>query len=373
MGAKKLFVWFLTLSLIFCFSYPAFAAKKPGTVKIGVLLPMTGASATRGQAEWTGIKTAGKMKPTVLGKRVKLILVDTGSNRIEAADAVNRLIKKDRVCAIIGDATAGTEVAEKSWIPIISPTPNAVAARNGKYVFRVCFTGSFQGKAAAKYAYNAIGARKAAVMIDIAQDYCIGLANSFVKNFIKMGGKIAVTTYCQTGDQDFTTQLSAIMAAKPDLLYLPNYYTEDALTCKQAAELGANVPILSADGAQAEELIEIGGKDVEGLIFTGHFAREAASTELAKKYIKTYEMKNNKNAGVFDALAADAYFVLLDAIKRSKSTRGSRIRTALASTKNFEGVSGTINIGKDGNAVKSAVILHVKDGKFRYLSTVNPQ
>jgi branched-chain amino acid transport system substrate-binding protein len=377
---KKFFFWFLILSLAFCFSDTVFAAaaKKSDTVKIGVFLPMTGSVAAYGQIEWAGIKTANEMKPSVLGKKVKLILLDTKSDKIKAANAVSKLIKKNRICAIIGEAInantmAGAEIAEKARIPIISPTAtDPTVTQNRKYVFRVCFSDPFQGEVAAKYAYDIIGARKASIMIDIAQEYCIGLANSFAKSFIKMDGKIVATTYCQTRDENFMVQLSAIMATKPDVLYLPNYYIEDALICKQATELGVKFPILSADGAQSEELIKIGGKDVEGFAFTWHFAREAASTKLAKKYIKIYEIKNKKDAGTFDALAADAYFVLLNAIKRAKSTRGSKIRAALANTKGFEGVSGTINIGKDGNATKSVVILHVKDGKFQYLTTVNP-
>jgi branched-chain amino acid transport system substrate-binding protein len=170
-------------------------------------------------------------------------------------------------------------------------------------------------------------------------------------------------------DQDFTAQLSAIMAAKPDVLYMPNYYTEVALSCRQAVELGLNVPIFSADGAQAEELISIGGKDVEGVIFIGHFAKEAAASELAKQYIETYEKDTGKDASAFDALGADAYFILLDAVERAKSFEGPKIREALASTKDFPAVSGSINIGEDGNAVKDAVLIHVKDGKFRYLAT----
>ena len=378
MKGKTLFICFLALFSIFYFSGVAPAAKNSNTVIIGVFLPMTGSSEVYGQTEWDGIKIANQMKPTVLGKKVKLVLVDTKSDKTEAANAVSRLIKKNGVCAIIGEAinentVAGAQIAEKARIPIISPSAtNPMVTQNRNYVFRVCFSDPFQGEVAAKYAYNIMGARKAAIMIDISQDYCISLSNSFVKNFINMGGKIAATTYCQTGDRDFTVQLSAIMAVKPDVLYMPNYYTEDALTCKQAAELGMNIPILSADGARAEELIEIGEKDVEGFAFTWHFNREGAETDLAKKYIKTYETKNEKEASAFDALGADAYFVLLDAIERAKSTRGSTIKTALADTKDFKGVSGIISIGKDGNATKSVAILNVKDGEFKYLTTVNP-
>lgn len=373
---RKLFICLIALSLVFCFAGPTFAAKD--TVKIGVYLPMTGPVAAYGQMEWAGVQTANKLMPNVLGKKVELFLVDTKSDKIEAANAVDRLIKKNNVYAIIGEAIsgntlAGGPIADKAKIPMVSPTAtNPLVTQNKKYVFRVCFIDPFQGEAAATYAYDTLGAKKAAILVDIAQDYCVGLANFFAKSFIKKGGKVVATAYCQTLDQDFTAQLSAIMAAKPDVLYMPNYYTEVALACKQAVELGLNVPIFSADGAQAPELIKIGGKDVEGVIFIGHFAREAAATDLAKKYIETYEKDTGKEASAFDALGADAYFVLMDAINRAKSVKGDKIREALASTKNFKAVSGIINIGEDGNAVKSAVLQHVKDGKFAYMATLNP-
>jgi branched-chain amino acid transport system substrate-binding protein len=373
---RKLFICLVALSLVFCFAGPTFAAKD--TVKIGVYLPMTGPVAAYGQMEWAGVQTANKLMPKVLGKKVELFLVDTKSDKIEAANAVDRLIKKNKVHAIIGEAIsgntlAGGPIADKAKKPMVSPTAtNPLVTQNKKYVFRVCFIDPFQGEAAAKYAYDTLGAKKAAILVDIAQDYCVGLANFFAKSFIKKGGKIVATAYCQTLDQDFTAQISAIMAAKPDVLYMPNYYTEVALACKQAVELGLNVPIFSADGAQAPELITIGGKDVEGIIFIGHFAREAAATDLAKKYIETYEKDTGKEASAFDALGADAYFVLMDAINRAKSVKGDKIREALASTKNFKAVSGIINIGEDGNAVKSAVLQHVKDGKFAYMATLNP-
>jgi branched-chain amino acid transport system substrate-binding protein len=373
---RKLFICLVALSLVFCFAGPTFAAK--GTVKIGVYLPMTGPVAAYGQMEWAGVQTANKLMPKVLGKKVELFLVDTKSDKIEAANAVDRLIKKNKVHAIIGEAIsgntlAGGPIADKAKKPMVSPTAtNPPVTQNKTYVFRVCFIDPFQGEAAATYAYDTLGAKKAAILVDIAQDYCVGLANFFAKSFIKKGGKVVATAYCQTLDQDFTAQISAIMAAKPDVLYMPNYYTEVALACKQAVELGLNVPIFSADGAQAPELIKIGGKDVEGIIFIGHFAKEAAATDLAKKYIETYEKDTGKEASAFDALGADAYFVLMDAIKRAKSVKGVNIRAALASTKNFNAVSGIINIGEDGNAVKSAVLQHVKDGKFKYMATLNP-
>jgi branched-chain amino acid transport system substrate-binding protein len=152
---------------------------------------------------------------------------------------------------------------------------------------------------------------------------------------------------------------------------MPNYYTEVALAMKQARDLGMNLPVLSGDGAQDKALIDIGKQNVEGLMFTGHFEKEAAATPLAKKFIPIYEKKFGK-VGTFDVMGADAYFVLADAIERAKSTEGAKIRAALANTNNFQGISGLINIGEDGNAVKSLVIVQVRDGDFRYVATVDP-
>jgi len=378
MKSVKLSVAFVLIALLVAsFSGPAFA-QAGDAVRIGVFLPMTGGVASYGQMEWAGIQMANRMKPRVLGRPVELILVDEKSDRIEAANAVDRLISRNRVHAIIGTATssntmAATPIAEKARIPIISPTATGPrVTQNRKYTFRVCFIDPFQGEVAARFAFNSLKARRAALLIDRAQDYCVDLANFFRKNFTKMGGKIVQTTYCQTGDQDFMAQISAIMATRPDILYLPNYYAEDALICKQAAELGMRIPIMSADGAQAPELIKIGGKAVEGFLLTGHFEKEGAATKLAKQYLRNYEGKFKMEASGFDALGADAYFVLLNAMERAKSVEGPRVRAALAKTRKFEGVSGVINIGEDGNAVKSMVILQVKNGKFRYLATVNP-
>ncbi|SFM86352.1 ABC transporter substrate-binding protein [Thermodesulforhabdus norvegica] len=373
----RLFVGLLAILAIvsFLFVPPTQAQDK---IKIGVYLPMTGAVAAYGQMEWEGIQIANEMMPKALGKEIELVLVDTKSDKIEAANAVSRLVEKEKVVGIIGEAIsgntmAGNPISEAAKIPSISPTATNPLVTQGKnYAFRACFIDPFQGQVAARFAREHLKAQKAAVIIDIAQDYCVGLANFFVKEFVKLGGEVVATTYIQTGDQDFTAQLSAIQAANPDLIYAPNYYTEDALMAKQARDLGINVPILTGDGAQADELIQIGGKAVENMYFTAHFHKEAATTERAKEYIRRYEEKYKKEANAFGALAADAYFLLVNAIEQAGSTDGTKIRDALAATKDFEGVSGIITMGEGGNPIKSVVINKVENGKFVYVTTVNP-
>jgi branched-chain amino acid transport system substrate-binding protein len=348
------------------------------TIKIGAYLPMTGSVAGYGQQEWAGIQIANEMQPTVLGKKIELVLTDTKSDKIEAANAVSRLVEKDKAVGILGEAIsgnsmAGNPISEAAKIPTVSPTAtNPLVNQGKKFAFRACFIDPFQGEVAARFAVNEMKAKTAAVIIDIAQDYCVGLGNFFVKEFVKLGGKVVSTTYIQTGDQDFSAQLSAVQASKPDIIYAPNYYTEDALLAKQARDLGVNLPILTGDGAQDDALLEIGGKSVENMYFTGHFHKSAATSERAKEYIKRFEEKFKKDAGAFGALGADSYFLLVDAIERAGSTDGAKIRDALAATKGFQGISGMINMGEGGNPIKSMVINKVEGGKFVYVTTVNP-
>ncbi|ROQ89860.1 ABC transporter substrate-binding protein [Desulfosoma caldarium] len=376
MGRKRWLSFVAGLcGVAFALAAPALAKD---TIKIGVYLPMTGAVAAYGQMEWDGIQIANEIKPTVLGKKIELVLVDTKSDKIEAANAVSRLVEKEKVVGILGEAIsgntmAGNPISEAAKIVSVSPTAtNPLVTQGKRYAFRACFIDPFQGEVAARFAVNELKAKTAAVIIDIAQDYCVGLANFFVKEFVKLGGKVVSTTYIQTGDQDFSAQLSSVQATNPDIIYAPNYYTEDALMAKQARDLGINVPILTGDGAQADELIKIGGEAVEEMYFTAHFNKEAASTELAKEYIKRFEAKKGKEADAFGALGADAYFLLVEAIEKAGSTDGDKIREAMVAIKNFPAVSGLISMQEDGNPIKSMVINKVKDGKFVYVTTVNP-
>jgi branched-chain amino acid transport system substrate-binding protein len=163
-----------------------------------------------------------------------------------------------------------------------------------------------------------------------------------------------------------------VREANPDIIYVPNYYTENALLAKQIRDLGMKIPLLMADGAQVPALIEIGGKAVEGVYLTAHFNLEAVSTTLGRKFAARFKKQYKEDVDAFGALGADAYFILIEAIKRAKSTEGAKIRTALTGTKSFKGVTGPIKINEDGNTVKRLVINRVKNGRFTYVTTVNP-
>jgi branched-chain amino acid transport system substrate-binding protein len=347
-------------------------------VTIGCYLPMTGPAAAMGQMVWDGIQIAHKLKPKVLDQEVKLALVDTRSDKMEAANAVSRLIEKDGVAAIIGevissDSLAGGPIAERAHIPNISPTAtNPLVTQNKQFAFRACFADDLQGKVAARYAWEHLKARRVAVIIDQAQDYCVGLSLYFMREFKRLGGDIVSMTHIQTGDQDFSAQIAAIKAQKPDRIYAPNYYAEDALLARQLKNLGVEVPILTGDGAQVAELITLGGPAVDGMYFTAHFHRDQAATPLARDFRKAYEDQHKKELGAFTALGADSYFLLMNAITQANSLDGTKIAQTLAETKGFPGVSGAITMGPDHDPMKGVVIIKVEKGKFVYQTTMQP-
>jgi len=367
--AKGLFCALLMLVM----AIPA-ASEEP--ILIGSYMPMTGSVAALGQMCWSAIEVARKMEPQVLDRPVELKLVDTKSDKVESANAVSRLIEKEKVVAILGETIssntiAGSEPAERRQIPMVSPTAtNPIVNQGKKYVFRVCFIDTDQGLVGAKLARDTIGAKTAALIYDVSQDYCVGLASFFKKDFTREGGTILAEARFRTGDRDFTPQLSRIKEVKPDVIYAPIYYTELALMAKQAKEMGLNAPIVAGDGVQAPELIELGGNAVEGVYFSAHFHEDMVETERGKKFLELFKKETGKELDSFGAMGADAYFVLIDAIRRAGSTNAQKIRECLIQTKDFEGVSGRISLKEDGNAIKAIVINRVKNGKFVYVTTM---
>lgn len=350
----------------------------PEPIRIGLNLEMTGAVAAYGQMGYEGIQTLKEIVPfKVLGRPIELVLVDNKSDKVEAANATSRLIEQSKVVAIIGPMISGSmlaagPIAERYHVPIIGPsTTNPLTTQDKKYVFRACFIDPFQATVAAKFAYQNLKARRAAVLSDIANDYCVALGNFFIKEFKSFGGQVVSVQYIKAGDQDFSAQLTAIKNANPDVLYIPNYYTEDALAAIQARQLGLNVPMLSGDGADAPELFKIGGQAVEGLMNTAFWHEKAATSQLSKQYVAAYRKKYHKDPNAFGALAADSMLIIMDAIKRAGSTDPVKIRQAMEETKDLPVVTGFVTI-HNGDAVKAAVIRKAHNGQWDYLATVNP-
>ena len=378
---KRLVVLSLVLAMVCGFAGMSVAADD--TVRIGVFLPLTGQNAFGGQLELEGVQMAHKEMGEIMGKKVELFVVDNKSDKVESANAVKRLIEKEKVQAIIGTygsslAMAGGEVSEKAGIPQVGTScTNPLVTQGKKYIFRVCFIDPFQGAGAATYAFKDLGAKKAALLIDVANDYSVGLANFFKKSFNKMGGEIVATLNYQSGDQDFTAQLQEIMSKEPDVLFIPSYFAEGAIIMKQAKELGATFKIMGGDAMDNPDIVKIGGKAVEGFVQTT-FPYDPSMKNMnptAKKFPDAWKATHSadKEPNVNAALGYDAYMIILDAIKRANSAKPEDITKALAETKGFEGVTGATTINETHDAVKPIGMIIIKDGKKVYEGEITPE
>ena len=357
------------------------ATANADVIKIGVFEPLTGANGAGGNDELEGIKLANKLYPTILGKKVELVVVDNKSDKVEAANAAMVLAQKEKVNAVLGSwgsslSMAGGPIFAEAKIPAVAVSAtNPNVTKGNEHYFRVCFLDPFQGTVGATYAFNTLKAKKVAIIREVSNDYSVGLAKFFVDQFTKLTGDaqaVVATADYNTGDQDFTAQFTNIKKANPDVIFAPGNYTESALIIKQARQLGMKTPFVGGDTWDMDAFLKVGGEAVEGAVFSTFFANDVPINKTSEAFLKAYRDEYKKEPPATAALGFDAYRVVLDAITRANSAEPQKIRDALAQTKGFEGAAGDITINADRDADKPAVFKQVKGGKFAFLSTVKP-
>jgi branched-chain amino acid transport system substrate-binding protein len=355
--------------------------KNSAPIKVGEFASLTGKEAAFGQSSHKGTLLAvEEINATggVLGRKVDFIYEDNRSTPGESATIAKKLITRDNVIAVLGEVASGRSleaapICQANKIPMISPSStNPKVTETGDYIFRVCFTDPFQGKLLAEFAKRTLKAQKVAIFSDVSAPYSMGLAQYFREPFVASGGQVVSEQKYTGGDKDFKAQLTAIKAAGPEAIFVPGYYTEAGLIVAQARQLGINVPLFGGDGWEAPELIQIAGSALEGTYYSTHFSAENEDPKI-KKFVADFQAKNKGE--IPDAMAAlgyDSAMVLFDAIRRAGSTDEPQLRDAIAATKDYECLTGKTTLDAQRNATKPAVIITVKDGKFKYLETISP-
>ncbi|NLP28325.1 MAG: ABC transporter substrate-binding protein [Clostridia bacterium] len=353
------------------------------TIKIGLNYELSGQVATYGRSLVEGIELAFEeinSNGGVLDKKIEAIKIDNKSEAQESANITTRLATKEKVVLILGAATSGntkaaSPVANRYKVPLVSASATAddvTVDKNGKvrdYMFKTCFSDSFQGVIMAKFAGEDLGAKKAAMLVDTSSDYSKGLADSFKKNYT---GEITIEEAYKKGETDFKAVLTNIKSANPDVLFVPGYYEEVGLIIKQARELGIDVPVVGGDGYDSPKLVELAGKDaLNKVYYTNHYSSKDTSEEVTK-FIEDFKAKYNKEPDAFNALGYDLGYLAADAIKRAGKADPEAIKDALASTKDFKAVTGTLSMDENHNPVKSITVLEVKDGEVTFLKKLEP-
>jgi branched-chain amino acid transport system substrate-binding protein len=350
-------------------------------IPVGEYASMTGDTATFGQSSHKGIALAIEEINNaggVNGRSIQLHTEDDQSQASEAATAVQKLIDRERVVAVLGEVASGNSLAaapicQSRQIPMISPaSTNPDVTARGDYIFRVCFIDPFQGTVMAKFAANELKLKRMAVFKAQDAPYSTGLADNFVEAFTGLGGQIVANESYASTDTDFKAQLTSIKARNPDGIFIPGYYNQVGTIGRQARELGINIPLLGGDGWDSPSLFAAAGGALEGCYFSNHYSPEQKSPEVIAFIDKFKAKYSGEIPDAMAALGYDAANILGDAMKRAKSLSGPDLRDAIAATKEFPGVTGNITINEQRNAVKPAVVLQIRGKAYHYVTTIAP-
>jgi branched-chain amino acid transport system substrate-binding protein len=350
------------------------------TLKIGEVDPLTGGISQFGIGCHQGISLAFEelnAEGGILGKKIELITEDDQSKPGQSATVVRKLITQDKVVAILGDATSSATlesapIAQSDKVPMITPSAtNPRITQVGDFIFRVCFLDEFQGRVIARFARNSLHAQNVAILTDTKQDYSVDLTKFFKDEFEKSGGAIVVEQSYATGDTDFRAQLTAIRAAKPDVIFVPGYYQEVGLIARQGRQIGLKMPFIGCDGWANQALLDVGGKALDGCFFTNHFSPEDQEPTV-RKFVDSYRKKYGSIPDTFAALGYDAARLLAQAIRTAGTEEPIAIRDTLAKTADFQGVTGRISFDANRNASKPGLVVTIKGGHFEIAEKIEP-
>lgn len=351
------------------------------TIKIGGIFPLSGPVAVYGTECRNGVELAiSEINAAggINGKMLELIAEDDEGSPEKSVNAYKKLVTKDKCSIIIGSLTSGctaaiSSLAQAQKVLLLAPAATQTNITDaGDYVFRACFIDPFQGTVGGKFALEDLGAKNAAVLYDIQNDYSIGLFENFKIAFEQGGGKVVAEESYSTGDKDFNAQLTKIRTMNPDVVYLPDYYGTVALIAKQLRAQGITAPIVGADGWDG--IIDNAGDEVLNGFYSNHYAADSTDGKVVT-FVESYRSKFGSTPVSFAALGYDCAYLLKDAMVASNSTDSSVLKDQLMNTSGAY-VTGTLTFDAKRNPVKSAVMLEiVKQGDKLapiYKTTVNP-
>ena len=356
-------------------------AADTGPIKIGHYASLTGKDAAFGVATRKGVLLAVEeinAKGGVLGRKLEYLVEDIQSKQGESATAVKKLISRDKVAAVIGANASSNSleagpICQNAKIPMMAISSTAPRVTEiGDYIFRICFIDPFQGAVLAKFAHGSLHKQRLALLTSTNSPYSVGLSAVLRERFAALGGEVVAEQRYAEGDKDFRAQLTAVRAAKPDIIAATGFYSEAALICLQARSLGLTVPVIGGDGWEAPELIALGGKAVEGTYYSTYFSADNTAPEV-KAFVQRYRKRwNSEQPEGVSALGYDAMYLIAAAFERAGTTQGAKLRDAIAATKDFSGVTGKTTIDEKRNSSKPAVMLTVKNGKTEFFEQVSP-
>lgn len=366
-------------------SLPTFGGSnqgEPEKIKIGVVCPLTGESSLYGDVlhqTLTIMAENANAAGGIIGKQVELVIYDNRDDAVETTNAARRAALDDKVIAFIGTDSSTTtlamiEVATDNEIPVI-----ATIATNSKitqaddgttrpWAFRTCLSDPQNGAILGQYAVKELGHKRISIIHDIGSDYSIGIMQEFTKNVELAGGVIVSNEAHNTGDVDFRAVLTKIKNAGDfDALFIAEgYYKQIGLIANQARELGITQAFISTEGTQSSDILNIAGDAIEGLVFNVPTNTESDNVKpLIAEFTERWGYDPSINVGGDCYLAYDAFNYLKKAIEIAGSLDTKKIRDALESIEEMEGLTNKIIFDTSRHLVYREVpILQIINGKY---------
>ncbi len=374
--ARRIFAGFWLAAFVCLYVVMPGSVSAQTGIRIAAIFASTGPAADANISSLQGIRWAVKeinAAGGVLGLPIDLRVLDNRSTPIGAKVAAEKAAMLDAT-AIVGPAysshaLAVARVAQANAIPMISNVAtNPQLTRIGNFIFRVCYSDDQQGRVMGRFAYETLKYRKVLTMVDLSSDYSLGLVERFENAFLDLGGIILARSKYKSRQPNFRELVVQAKNANPDAVFIGGH-GESARIILEAENIGLKAVPLGGDGWDDPSFLKWGGKKVTTGYYTTHW-HEAIDTQSSKRFVNRYRKDDILLAPT--ALAYDAVKLLADAIERAGSARRSAIREAIANTKNYKGVTGTLSFNEHGDPIKTIIIMKISDGQSTFLKQVHP-
>ncbi|WP_368272352.1 ABC transporter substrate-binding protein [Enterocloster lavalensis] len=341
-------------------------------IRIGVAAPITGNSAEYGK----GFQVATQMAAEVVnaaggvkGRPIEMVVKDSKGDAKESADVARIFCEEEDIVAVIGDFSSSSCMAsapiyqEKGLVQISPSASHPDFAKMGDYMFGVVGRQDDEGPFMAKYmAKKYIGAESVGVIF-MNNDWGVVTSENFKQACEESGVAVTATESFIEGEKDFNAVISKVRQTDPDALCLITQYNEAAIISKQVKQAGWDVQIMGAGAMYSDQLIQLGGADVEGLIAESPFIIEESDPK-AMEFAEEFEKRAGFKPNIQAASAYDTALLVADAIGRAEEVSRSAVRDALAATDNFMGITGPITFTEDGDVHRKYRVMAIQDGKW---------
>jgi branched-chain amino acid transport system substrate-binding protein len=351
------------------------------TVKIGLLVPLTGPAAADGTSALYSVQIALDQVNAaggVLGKKVELVYYDDRADAKEAVALSHKLIEQDKIDAFVAGSyslptRAVAPIFQEEGIPLVAAYAiHPDVTRAGDFCFRNGFLGMVEGKAAGYTAHKLLGGKTVALLTsdnDFGRTLVIGFKEYASKYAPDL--KIVSEQAYPFSEKDYKPYLSRIKELNPDVIFASGYYFQTGPLLRQARELGIQSKILGEEGADSPKLMEIAGDAAEGFHIVTNFDRDDPRP-VVQDFLKEFRARHKFEPDMVGASAYDAFMIITDGMKTAGSTEGKKVRDAIAAVKDYNGLTGIIGgFDEIGEVVKPVQVQVVKDGLFRHFGVVN--